>query len=538
MDLLRRLLPSIILSCWCAQAQIETTSRQYDPSILIPASPDLDKSKLIEIPRDRDNYKKAEAGDPSAQYLIGQYYRLGELVSSNATEAVNWFRKAAEQGHPQAQRRLADCYATGVGVEKNTEASRKWYTQAANNGDAESQHALGMVNMFESVEDANRAEEAIAWYRKAAEQGYGPAQVSLAIHYGGGLGVKKDTSESLKWYRAAATAGFAPGQFGLAMCYLNGDGIIKDSIEAVNWLRRAAEQGHPGGQYYLGLCYVQGKGLAADNVQAHFWLNLASAQGHADAKKLLVVLEKNMAPAAIIEAEQLARDFKPGISQTADSRGPNRKPKTAPSRTGSAFFISDDGYLLTSAHVVGNSSRIDVKTKKGISAANVIKTDPANDVALLKVTGFFSALPLVTSRSVRLGDSVSTMGFPNTAVQGLEPKLTRGEINSLYGMKDDPRHFQISAAVQPGNSGGPLIDSDGNVVGIVKMRLDDVQTLKLTGSLPQNVNYALKSSFAFAFLENLSDVAIKLKSPASKGQSFEEIVKTAEDSIALVLVYE
>src|SRR5207249_8879954 len=131
-----------------------------------------------------------------------------------------------------------------------------------------------------------------------------------------------------------------------------------------------------------------------------------------------------------------------------------------------------------------------------------VRADKSNDLAVLKVTDTasrtfgFSALALASKGSgeARLGQPVFTIGFPNPDVQGTEPKLTRGEISSLAGMRDDPRHFQISVPVQPGNSGGPLVDLNGNVVGVVSMRMGDLRALKLTGALPQNVNYAIKSS--------------------------------------------
>ena len=95
-------------------------------------------------------------------------------------------------------------------------------------------------------------------------------------------------------------------------------------------------------------------------------------------------------------------------------------------------------------------------TAAGAIATKVVKVDKANDLALLKAEGTFTALPVITSRGVRLGATAATVGFPNTGLQGFAPKLARGEIASLAGAQDDARHFQISAPIQPGNSGGAL----------------------------------------------------------------------------------
>jgi serine protease Do len=159
-------------------------------------------------------------------------------------------------------------------------------------------------------------------------------------------------------------------------------------------------------------------------------------------------------------------------------------------------------------------------------------------MAVLKVEGEFTPLPLLSSRLVSLGEPVFTIGFPNAAMQGLEPKLTRGEINSLSGAKDDPRHFQMSVAIQPGNSGGPLVTEEGNVVGVVTRRLNDVNTLERTGLLPQNVNYALKSSFVLAFLEIMPALLEKLDYPAvEENREFKDIAKEVQAATALVLGY-
>ena len=119
----------------------------------------------------------------------------------------------------------------------------------------------------------------------------------------------------------------------------------------------------------------------------------------------------------------------------------------------------------------------------------------------------------------------------------LTPKLAKGEIASLSGAGDDPRYFQISVPVQPGNSGGALVDDRGNVIGIVSAKLDASTALAMSGSLPENVNYAVKSSLLLSFLESVPDVASKLKAPNTADEKFEEVVKSAQSAAVLVLVY-
>ena len=129
------------------------------------------------------------------------------------------------------------------------------------------------------------------------------------------------------------------------------------------------------------------------------------------------------------------------------------------------------------------------------------------------------------------------MGFPSTGLQGFSPKLAKGDIGSLAGIQDDPRYFQISVPVQPGNSGGALVDVRGNVVGIVSAKLSAQAALDATGQLPENVNCAVKSSLLLSFLESVPDVSAKLKEPNTKDEAFEDVVKAAQEAAVLVLVY-
>ena len=209
----------------------------------------------------------------------------------------------------------------------------------------------------------------------------------------------------------------------------------------------------------------------------------------------------------------------------------------SPKASGTGFFVTDDGYLISNYHVVKDATKVRLLTSAGLIDAKVVQVDAANDLALLKAVGKFAPLPVAASRSVKLGGTVATVGFPNIGMQGFAPKLAKGEIASLSGAGDDARYFQISVPVQPGNSGGALVDEHGNVIGVVSAKLDAAAALAASGSLPENVNYAVKSSLLLSFLESVPAVSARLKEPITADRKFEEVVKSAQDAAVLVLVY-
>jgi S1-C subfamily serine protease len=201
---------------------------------------------------------------------------------------------------------------------------------------------------------------------------------------------------------------------------------------------------------------------------------------------------------------------------------------------GSGFFVTRDGYLLTNFHVVKDAQRIRVMYKKEALDAKVIDTDKEDDLALIKIDGkSFPALAISAKDTVNLGQEVFTIGFPNIQMQGLEPKYTDGRISSLAGMEDDPTEYQISVPLQPGNSGGPLCDANGQVVGVVVARLNDMAVMKISGVVPQNVNYAVKARPMRQLLANvkgLNLIAPQTLKPADP-------IQTVESAIAMVLIY-
>ena len=298
-------------------------------------------------------------------------------------------------------------------------------------------------------------------------------------------------------------------------------------------------KGNAAAEFFLGLMYDNGQGVPQDYVEAYKWYNLAAAQGLAEEQGASPAITNRdaiaryMTPDQIAEAQQISREFKPRKEFGSD----NSSSPEEPTATGTGFFITDDGYLISNYHVVKDATKVRLLASAGLIDAKVVQVDAANDLALLKADGRFAPLPIAASRTVSLGGTVATVGFPDIGLQGFAPKLAKGEIASLSGAGDDPRYFQISVPVQPGNSGGALVDERGNVIGIVSAKLDAAAALAESGALPENVNYAVKSSFLLGFLESVPAVSAKLKAPNTKDEKFEDVVKSAQGAAVLVLVY-
>ncbi len=486
-------------------------------------------------PEFRATKTKAEAGDVVAQNNLGVIYDRGEGVEKNAVEAMKWYLRAAEQGYAVAQCNVAGMYYQGDGVTKDFAAAGKWYRKAAEQGYALAEYCIGL-QYGQGEGEKKDSLEAVKWFKKAADHGLADAQRDLGLAYELGNGVEKDFATSIKWYRKAAQQGNAQAANDIGIMYSAGNGVEKDVKEAMNWYRKAAEQNDASGQYNLAMCYAKGNGVPKDYIAAYKWFNLAAAQGDENAKKGLVISESIMTSPEISEGQRLSREFVPRKGSTRLDAFDLISP-TSPSFSGTGFFITENGFLISNYHVVKDAAKVRLLTGAGLIDTKVVKVDVANDLALLKAVGQFVPLPIAASRTVKLGGTVATVGFPDIGLQGFAPKLAKGEIASLSGAADDPRYFQISLPVQPGNSGGALVDAHGNVVGIVAAKLDASVALAATGSLPENVNYAVKSSLLLSFLESVPEVSAKLKEPITKDEAFEEVVKSAQDAAVLVLVY-
>lgn len=426
--------------------------------------------------------------------------------------------------------------------------------KGAESGDAEAQLTLGiMYDLGQGV--PQNFVEALKWYRRSAGQGNAVAQNNLGIMYLNGSGTVRDFYEGSKWIQMSANQGYASAQMNLGFLFAEGTGVARNPVYAMYWLRKAAEQGGATAEEKLGEVYAKGEIINSDYVEAYKWFTLAAAQGDTDAMRERDELAKKMSPDGISEAQSQAAAFVP-------TRAPSAVNSATASGTG--FFVTQDGYLVTAAHVVEGASKIVVKGRYLALGAALVKVDKTNDLALLKITGAyppgsftnrsllqssrlmavsakFRPLRVVNSSDIKLGDSVSTLGFPNLDLQGSTPKFTRGEINSLAGFRDDSYHFQISAQVQPGNSGGPLLDRSGAVVGVVQSTLADPRQFLTTGVVPQNVNYALKSEYLLRFLRSVPGFALPSSNTpmavSAVPNQTSDWVSDSQDSVAVVLIF-
>ena len=133
-------------------------------------------------------------------------------------------------------------------------------------------------------------------------------------------------------------------------------------------------------------------------------------------------------------------------------------------------------------------------------SAVVVARDQENDLALLAAPVSLPAADFRGDPAIRAGDSVVAVGFPLHGLLASEANVTTGTVSALAGIGDDDRFLQMTVPVQPGNSGGPLLDLQGRVVGVVVAKLDAVRVASVTGDIPQNVNFAIKADVVQNFL--------------------------------------
>jgi S1-C subfamily serine protease len=179
------------------------------------------------------------------------------------------------------------------------------------------------------------------------------------------------------------------------------------------------------------------------------------------------------------------------------------KPAVRTVLSGSGIVITPNGLILTNEHVVRQCDSLQVVLDSTRTVRATLRAaDAARDLALLAVEESFPlAVPVRQDGAPRLGEPVAVIGYPLVNVLSAQPNVSFGHVNSTVGVKGNPAQMQIDVPIQRGNSGGPVLDAAGNLIGIVVSKLDALKLAKSTGDLPQNINFAIRGDVVRSFLE-------------------------------------
>jgi hypothetical protein len=335
--------------------------------------------------------------------------------------------------------------------------------------------------------------------------------------YRDGRGTWQDSQKAIELFKKAAELGNYEAERQLAFAYLEGRNVVKDYAEGYKWLLKAADEDTdfpfsdvPKTRNALGVLRENGWGIDKDLVLAYAWYNIAAAGGYAKAKENLARVEKSLDSEQLSEAQSLSRQWSPGKPMVRAGVATGAAGKLTPSHSGgdglrlisvgTGFYVSADGSVLTNQHVVDGCAEIRVPVENAVGRPVV--ADQANDLAIFKLevtnrpTAIFPA-----SDELRQGEEVFVFGFPLDGYLPAAGNITPGIISALAGPGNNSSLIQMTAPVQPGNSGGPLFNKKGLVVGVVVGKADAIKIARMTGDIPQNINFAISPRTVKSFLE-------------------------------------
>ena len=489
-------------------------------------------------------------------YHLGFIYFYGYGVKQDYEKAYLFFKKSFDiisnsnfkTNFSSTCLHLGEILYQGLGVEKNIKAGLFLHYIAAIqeaflNGERkvgkEIQARTKLINLLSGI-DKSQMNNYEYWLTLGAKSEFGSLGDTLDTNFQERLAnylyyEKENYEKAFYWYKKIVENEDRPNpnaQYMLGEFYDFGKGVIENDKRAVYWYKKAASKGIFLAQFNLAVKYANGEGVPQNYKLAYVWSSISAANTKKFLKKEAIEnrdeYSRCLTPHRLSEAQELAAEIQYRIEH------PNKKIKQSPSisstekkisSSGTGFFITKDGYILTCHHVIKDAEQIKIVYEGNTYIAKKVRDDTHNDLSLLKVDGSFPAIAFSPKRSAQMGQEVFTIGFPNPGLQGVNAKFTKGTISSLTGFQDDLRLYQVSVPVQPGNSGGALMDGNGNILGVIIAMLDAKTAFAISGSLPQNVNYAVKSIYAQAMLDTIPGITDKLMSPSKNNSNVVDRVK-------------
>lgn len=377
---------------------------------------------------------------------------------------------------------------------------------------------------------------AIPWLARAAAAGAGGAAADLGRAHWAGHGVRPDAARAVRWWRYGAALGDARAMACLGTAQLLGEGTTPDPVAAAAWaVRRATLLG--------------GAGLLRPNLQ-DFERGLPPIL-------MLEARARAAEPLGIVELPEAAPDAGPAVpiappapaalptppmpeagvwpALWGSDQTPRPRLAVLPSGTepyvGTGVVVAAPGVVLTAAHIV--ESCLDIEAVAGLAGfggVTVRSVNRAVDLALVSVPGLDRPV-LPVAEATRVGTLVAALGFPGQGLVSPRPTVTLGNISAMTG-RGDIELLQYTAPTQAGNSGGPLLDAESRIVGLVFATRNAPVDLLQGRNIPQNVNFAVAPASVARFL---TDTGVRPRVEAGPPASFAEVAAAAEASIVQII---
>ncbi len=447
----------------------------------------------------------AAKGDPDAMALMGDMLMRGTAGPRDEIRARDYLSQSEKLGSLYGKYFLGWALINGHLFPKDEAKGIDLIKDAANKGLAIAQNAMGWWIATGAFGYEKNDAIALTWFKASAEKNHSGSMNWLAgFHEQGRGGLTKDPLAALELFKKSATRGNHVGMIALGRMYATGVGVPADGQEGLKWFYMAVPSRDPNAFLWIANVFEFGRGgLSKDLSLAYSWQYAlpptATAEQIKESNEAKERLAKTLSRTEIDEAARQSR----GVveSAMASARASSTLQLGAGSSSnrqgvyGSGVVVSKAGDIITNEHVIQGCANVRIQPQG--NAVRIVAKDEKNDLALLRVEGI--RIPSVrtrTGRGIRLGDELVAVGYPLRGLISSGPTVTTGIVNALSGVNNDTSAFQMSATVQPGSSGGPIVDTHGLLVGIVRSRL-----LPSGPISPQNVNFGINLATVQSFLD-------------------------------------
>lgn len=491
--------------------------------------------------------------DPRADLWLGRLFHHGWAVVTDYNLAHEFYRRAAEAGSAAAMFRLGTLYANGRGVPKDVKKAAELYARAAEHGDTSGQFNFALALAIGKGVKKNE-DEALRWFLIVRPSLIQEAEIKAADQQIAKLKQRLGTARSEKARLAAQS--FEPAgrpEWSFPQDWAAWVGRYPfDRVRGVTFLDLPDLRSRLRTMLPSDALTRIDELVVASPIERHgTWIVASGCEPHncSDANYSVVIHERSLEIALCLEDASLEegtrelRWFRTGVAPrsrklaygqdvecvphdsdpvpaigdtTPQVQAPARSPEgdgtksagiapgfvppqlpphvaAEPKSSGSAFQINDAGHFVTNHHVIEACTRVTLRRADVMVDAQVIASDRHHDLAVLAADlPSRTPLPLQTDRPVRLAEAIIVTGHPYKGLLASTPQVTTGTVSALAGIGDDTGIMQVQAPIQPGNSGGPIINLQGAAVGVAVATLDAAKILIATGSLPQNVNFGIK----------------------------------------------